>query len=480
MVLCTFQACREIEKPNKLVDDGVFQKIDNYLDQEGQNGFSGIINIKIKDKPLYTRAFGYANREEKVQINASTVFDIGSLTKQFTAAAILKLEMEEQLRVEDSLIKFFPDIPSDKSSITLHQLLTHTSGLKKSIGYDYARSSKSEFLEQLFKSKLDAIPGTRYKYSHAAYSLLGAVIESVSGSTYEEYLKEKLLDPAGIRNTGYVLPRWEEKQIAHGYRKCKDWGKPMDLPWSSDGPYWNLKANAGLISSSEDLLKWMEAIEGPEIFSEEAREKFFYPHVREGEAAGSFYGYGWVIAKSTRNTDVIAHDGNNRRFYTDLYRYRSEDVTIILQSNLDKPGHKNITFELARIIFWEDYEPQVQGSIQVCMDSLPHNQIGKVSGDLFSMLEAKQPLSDTSIVDEFFSEYLKNRHSKEHILDVLNGLRVKLVQPKIRKVIVTDYLNMEISLRCSEGEESKNLFVKLIFDEEDLKIRTLMYDRRPY
>jgi hypothetical protein len=114
------------------------------------------------------------------------------------------------------------------------------------------------------------------------------------------------------------------------------------------------------------------------------------------------------------------------------------------------------------------------------MDSLPHNQIGKVSGDLFSMLEAKQPLSDTSIVDEFFSEYLKNRHSKEHILDVLNNLRVKLVQPKIRKVIVTDYLNMDISLRCSEGEESKNLFVKLIFDEEDLKIRTLAYDRRSY
>jgi CubicO group peptidase (beta-lactamase class C family) len=135
MVLCTFQACREIEKPNKLVDDGVFQKIDKYLDLEDQNGFSGIINIKIKDKPLYTRAFGYANKEEKVKINAATVFDIGSLTKQFTAAAILKLEMEGQLRVEDSLIKFFPNIPSDKSSITLHQLLTHTSGLKKSVGF---------------------------------------------------------------------------------------------------------------------------------------------------------------------------------------------------------------------------------------------------------------------------------------------------------------------------------------------------------
>ena len=316
MGLCAFQACQKVESTGNMADSDVFQKVDSYLDLEEEYGFSGIINIKIKDKPVYTRSFGYANREEKIPINANTGFDIGSLTKQFTAAAILKLEMEGKLTVTDSLVKFFPDIPSDKSSITLHQLLTHTSGLKKSVGYDYRRSSKSEFLELLFQSKLDTLQGTKYNYSHAAYSLLGAVIESVSGITYEEYLYNELLEPAGIKNTGYVIPRWEEQQIAHGYRKCKDWGKPMDLPWTSDGPYWNLKANAGLISSSSDLLKWMEAIEGTKIFSEEAREKFFYPHVRESERAGSFYSYGWVIAKSTRNTDVIAHDGDNRRFST--------------------------------------------------------------------------------------------------------------------------------------------------------------------
>ena len=139
-----------------------------------------------------------------------------------------------------------------------------------------------------------------------------------------------------MNNTGYVIPLWEEEQIAHGYRRCRDWGKPMDLPWASDGPYWNLKANAGLISSSQDMLSWIDAIENSDILSDAAKEKFFYPHVREGDRAGSFYGYGWVIAESSRDTKVIAHDGDNRRFFTDLYRYVEDDVTILLVHDADQ------------------------------------------------------------------------------------------------------------------------------------------------
>jgi len=233
------------------------RSIAGYLEWEEQNGFSGIISINIKNKPLYTRTFGYSNIEKQVPINSETVFDIGSLTKQFTAAGILKLEIEGKIDIDDNLGKFFPDIPEDKMPITLHQLMTHTSGLKRSFGRDYSRTSKSDFLRILFSSELRHEPGSTYYYSDAGYSLLGAVIEKVTDLSYEEYLQEKIFKPAGMGHTGYVLPHWREEQIAHGYKKCKDWGKPMDMPWSSDGPYWNLKANAGLLSSSEDLMAWM-------------------------------------------------------------------------------------------------------------------------------------------------------------------------------------------------------------------------------
>ena len=107
-----FQACNQLDNSTVSTEDPLFSQINQYLDWEEENGFSGIISIKIKDKPVFSRSFGYANEDKLSSISSQTVFDIGSLTKQFTAAGILKLEMEGKLNVEDSLVKFFPDIPA--------------------------------------------------------------------------------------------------------------------------------------------------------------------------------------------------------------------------------------------------------------------------------------------------------------------------------------------------------------------------------
>lgn len=460
-------------------EDPVFAKINQYLNWEEQNGFSGIISINIQDQPTYSRSFGYSNIEKQIPVSDRTVFDIGSLTKQFTASGILKLEMEGKLSVKDTLGKFFPDIPEDKLSISLHQLMTHTSGLKKSVGSDYKRTSKSNFLKNLFSSNLISKPGTKYNYSHSGYSLLGAVIEEITGEAYEEFLREKLFKPAGMDQTGYVLPLWEEEQIAHGYRQCKDWGKPMDMPWSSNGPYWNLKANGGLLSSSADLLSWTEALEGTQILSERAKEKLFFPHVSEGDKATSFYSYGWVILESTRDTEVIAHNGGNRRFYTDLIQYKSEGVTIVLLSNVDKPGNDNISWEIARIIFWPDYEPQVCGVVQECYDSLPENRIGEIAGKFLAFLDTEEPLNDIAFLDELFSEYLQNKRTPEYIQKFINNLKQKYKQIKINHVVVTNHNIMEMYLSYMKEGSKKKLFFRLFFDEEDhYLIRRLEYNTR--
>ena len=460
-------ACRNTDDQSSSSNSDVFQKINDYLDLEEENGFSGVISIKIKNQQVYTRSMGYASEESEFQNTKKTVFDIGSLTKQFTAAAILKLEMEGNLNVSDSLSRFFPDIPIDKKSITIHQLLTHTSGLKKYLARDYSRTNKADFLKSLFSSELRCNPGDEYFYSNAGYSLLGVIIEKVSEKDYESYLNEKLFLPADMKQTGYVQPHWDEENIAHGYRSCRDWGKPMDMPWSSNGPYWNLHANAGLLSSSQDIIAWLDALEGNNILNEEAKKKLFFPHVREGENARSYYSYGWVKLKSSRETIVTANRGGNRRFYSDILRYKTEDVTILLLSNKDKPGIGSITTEIAKIIFWPKYGPEVQSAVQSCLDSLPDNRIGEVTGKFLALIDQDEEIKNQEKIDEIFSDYLKNKRTPEYILNILNWLRENRKNITIRSVVITDYHIMDLYLYYKDGENKKKLLWKFVFDDED-------------
>lgn len=466
-------------KSNGNQDENVLiNKIDDYLDWEEQNGFSGIIKIKIKDEVEFTRTFGYANREEQIPINEKTVFDIGSLTKHFTAAAILKLEMEGKLNVRDSLPKFFSNVPDDKASISIHHLLTHTSGLKATLGLGFRRSTKAQMLDKLFDSELISDPGTQYNFSHLGYSLLGAIIEKISGKSYEQYLNDKIFKPAGMSNTGYVLPLWREEEIAHGYRNCRDWGKPMDGPWDVDGPYWNIRANGGLLSSAEDLMLWLDAMENSDILSESEKENFFQPFLNEAERGGSNYSYGWLVAISSRNTRVLAHKGDNWLFFTEVLRYMTEDVTIMVLSNNGKPGNDNIAFELAKIIFWPDHQPRVQGSVINCLDSLPASRMGHVASKFLASVSNNMTIENIHQTDAFFNKDLQNRHSEQHILRVLNRLNKHMQEPVMKRVIITDYSIMEISFICKkpDGEGNERLYLKLFFDEEEYLIKKLEYD----
>jgi CubicO group peptidase (beta-lactamase class C family) len=216
--------------------DPLIQKIADYLDQEGENGFSGTVLVKIPGQPLFTASYGFSNQEKGIKNSAETVFDIGSLTKQFTAAAILKLEMDGKLSVHDKISRYIPDIQSDKSNITIHHLLTHTSGLPYQIGTDHEVISRSELINRISESTLANQPGESHQFSNAGYNLLGVIIEEASGMSYEKYLEKNLLKPAGLRLTGYRIPDWSQANMANGYRHCRNWGKPIESGWIEEGP----------------------------------------------------------------------------------------------------------------------------------------------------------------------------------------------------------------------------------------------------
>ncbi len=309
------------------------QKIDRYLTRQAEDGFSGVILAAQGGKLVIAKGYGLADQENEVPFTPDTPFSVGSLTKQFTAAAILKLEMQDKLRVTDKVSKYFDNVPPDKQSMTLHHLLTHSSGLKSDFGRDYDPMTRKQIIKQCMESELLWPPGTRYRYSNAGYSLLAAIIEQLTGDSYERYLHDQLFQPAGMMSTGYKIPKWDRAKLAHGYlRDGKDWGTMLDHRWDSDGPYWNLRGNGGIMSTAKDMFRWHQALNGNQILSDEAKRKYFTAHVRE-EPASTYYGYGWVVVDRKDKGKVLWHDGSNGVFFADAMRYLDDDVFLLMASN---------------------------------------------------------------------------------------------------------------------------------------------------
>jgi CubicO group peptidase (beta-lactamase class C family) len=321
-------------QPTQSVKDSLGTKLDNQMRQLAEKGFSGIVFVAKNGRIELNKGYGLANKEKKAPYSAETVFDIGSITKQFTGAAILKLEMRGKLRTTDKITKYFKDVPADKADITLHHLLTHSAGLIDVLGRDYERMTRDELIKKALASKLQSVPGGNHKYSNLGYSLLGAIIEIVSGNSYEPYLQDNLFKPAGMKQTGYVLPKWKPENLAVGYKKDGSrWGTPKDQLWDKDGPFWNLRGNGGILSTAGDLYKWHQALANEKILSKEAKEKYFAPHIAEEPGGNSFYGYGWVIQKTRRGTNLIWHNGGNPYFFADFRRYVDDNVVVIVATN---------------------------------------------------------------------------------------------------------------------------------------------------
>lgn len=344
------------QNPSKgIVRGELGAKLDGQMRQLTEKGFSGVLLVAKDGRIVLDKGYGLANRENKTPYTAETVFTVGSITKQFTGAAILKLEMQGKLRTSDKITKYFKDVPPDKADITLHQLLTHSAGFVHSLGGDYEKLTRDAVIEKALASKLRYVPGAKHEYSNVGYSLLGAIIELVTGEPYERFLHDNLFKPAGMNRTGYLIPKWRGDRLAVGYREDGSrWGTPLDHAWDKDGPYWNLRANGGILSTTQDLYKWHLALEGEKILSKEAKEKYFAPHIAEQPEAVSFYGYGWVNEKTPRGTTLIWHDGGNGFFYADFRRYVDEKVVYIVATNSRISPFRKEYAQVLRSIFSAD------------------------------------------------------------------------------------------------------------------------------
>ncbi len=325
-------------------------EIESFMSTAEKEGFSGTVLLGLNGRKIWSGGYGYADLDNRLRNSPETVFDIGSVTKQFTAAAILKLEMQGKLSTADKLSEYLDGVPDELAEVTLHHLLTHSAGMPGAIGGDYKSISTDDFISKAFKSVNNKRVGKAYHYSNVGYSLLAIIIEKVSGMGYEAFLREYLFLPADMHRTGYLLGEWGPTDIAVGYRGKNRWGKPTEKKWAEDGPYLHLKGNGGILSTVEDLYKWHLALLGDEMLSKEAKEKYYYRHIKEDPDGRSYYGYGWALFPTPRDTYLVAHNGGNGIFFADFWRYLSEEITIIVSSNKSGDISETIASEIAGIV----------------------------------------------------------------------------------------------------------------------------------
>ncbi|MEU7748676.1 serine hydrolase domain-containing protein [Nonomuraea sp. NPDC049158] len=289
----------------------VDRSIQAILDKALPRGGSGTVIAARNGRVVHCAGYGMADRAHHISANCETVYDIMSMTKSFTAVAIMKLQMTGKLRVSDPISTYVGPVPADKRKITIHQLLTHTSGLPEGLGDDYDPISRQEMIAGAAKSKLVAPPGTKFAYSNLGYSLLAAIIEIAAGTDYEHFLAKEILAPAGMTRTGYILPRWDTGRIAVEYNeKGLSQGRPLDHRWAADGPYWNLRGNGGLLSTANDMYRFHRALAGDTLLDRDAKAKMFKAYAPIGLPGYDGYatGYGWVI---TPDGALATHSGGN-------------------------------------------------------------------------------------------------------------------------------------------------------------------------
>lgn len=316
--------------------------IGSFVEETAPDGSRGVVVAANGDELVMCDGWGPVGQAEGVEFDCDTVVDVMSMTKQFTAAAVLKLHMLGKLDVTDPIDAYLEQVPADKQAITIQQLLTHTSGLTEGLGNDYDPVTRDQLVAAATASPLQTEPGTTYAYSNLGYSLLAAIIEIASGTGYEQFLAEHLFHPAGMTSTGYVLPDWGIRNVAIEYdSEGVAQGSPLDHPWAADGPWWNLRGNGGLLSTARDMYRWHVALLGSDILDKNAKSQLFEPRVREAPD-DTHYGYGWVIAEHGDHT-LAWHNGGNDLAYGELARTTDGAVMLfwVTTQAVSNPGGWN-------------------------------------------------------------------------------------------------------------------------------------------
>src|SRR5262245_9750264 len=342
--------------------DALATKLDDYLRRCAAFGFSGSVLVEKDGETVLSKGYGLADRRTGKANEPDTIHDIGSLTKQFTATAILRLEQDKKLSVTDPISKYFKGTPADKRKIQLHHLLSHTSGLPRAnekIGS--VLQDRDELVKLVLDLPLEFDPGARHSYSNIGYDLLAVVVEQVSGQPFETYLAEHLFRPAGLESTGFRGQK--ELDASRAARGAED-PPEADLAGSSmqgeqetswnptlatEGWYsWGLRGAGGVLTTTLDLQRWHRVLVSDAVLSAEERAKLFKP-------VASDYAYGWYVTKTKHGTKWIEHGGTTSNgFDCKMTMFPDAGVTMVVLGNVGGLIVPYVNLNLGKLVLGEE------------------------------------------------------------------------------------------------------------------------------
>lgn len=322
------------------------------------SGFSGSVLLASQGKPLVAKSYGYANAEWQVPNTPQTKFRIGSVTKQFTSMMVMQLREQGKIKLEDSVCVYIAPCPDTWKPVTIHHLLTHTSGIPSytSLASWRATMSAPRTIEQMigfFRDlPLQWEPGKRYAYNNSGYFLLGVVIEKTAGKKYEQALQEMILTPLGMKDTGYDWPQTIIPRRASGYRGT---GAALTNAPAIDmqQPY----AAGALYSTVEDLLRWDQALYTEKLLPAASKTIMWTPFLQN-------YAYGWTIVEpsaATHGHRRHVHGGGINGFSANFIRLPDANVTAIVLANNESASSSTLARDLLAIYYGKPYSvPRVR------------------------------------------------------------------------------------------------------------------------
>ncbi|MDI9880334.1 serine hydrolase [Flectobacillus longus] len=373
------------------------------------NNFSGTVLVTRNNTVLLEKAYGLADYEWNISNTIDTKYSLASVTKQFTATAILQLVDKKQISLNDKLSMFFPDFPKG-DSISIHLLLCHMSGLqmdydelylnKVAIKQEEVKShviqkdilSQDDALKYIEKKTLLFSPGTNTAYSNIGYYLLARIIEKVSNKSYADYLKTNIFDKCGMSNSGVITNDELIKKKARNYIKSE--GKYLNNPYIN----WEFNiGHDGIYSTVEDLALWDKALYGTAILSADMKKLMFTSYNDQN------WGYGFMINPFyNHGHQLVAHDGGFFGAMTSLNRYTDDKLFITVLSNNQSLSHI-IAYGLSAIVFKKDVELPYKHFQAQIDTSIFEKYVGKY-GDNIEILKIDGKLYYNSVEIELIPE----------------------------------------------------------------------------
>lgn len=303
-------------------------RLDAAFSDLAANGFSGVVAVARDGDLVFAEGYGAADPTTGAPFTPDTQVGVGSIVKSFTGMAAADLIARGVISADDTLADFFPDAPADKAGITVQQLLTHSAGFPGAIGDDYEHIGRDAYVARALATELRFPPGDHYEYSNVGFSLVAAIIEVATGKSYEDFLMDDLLIPAGVVDTGYARA-YDSGRVEHDQR-----GRPYaEASWGGSTPYWNLIGNGGIVSTARQMVNWRVKYAAGDIVSPEAVALAQTPYIDEGPSGETQYGYGLVVVDHPDFGRIYWHNGGNPFFTANWTDYAEHGFVVFAAEN---------------------------------------------------------------------------------------------------------------------------------------------------